>query len=433
MRRRFLFSIGSLILTIALLSSCIKGENDEVAFSIDASVRAFSIDSINGVKYPFSIDLLRSSIYNKDSLPYLSDTLLKSFVIDTFSVSGAVFAADTMMSFPATVDLTKAMNGADGIMFTVYAADGRTTRNYRLDVRVHLQDPDSLSWGQIANLPEDFLKADLGTSPKVVNFGKQLLIFSSLDCYHTSLDNAGSYALEASAISGLPTSVDWSSLQLFDDLLFVRTAEGDIYTSADGQLWGKHPSLSGGVKTLLAGMSQLLLGIQTVDGTDYFCHAKADDPTWVLGTAVPADFPSANTHVTAHTTYTGVERVILTGDVPGAEAQEEVVPWFTLNGEEWAALDTKEMYCPYVGHPTILQYNDWFYLFGNGFEAMYESPSALTWSEVTSKFMLPAALKGKQCYSATVDADKYIWIVASEAGNNQLWRGRLNKFGFKRQ
>ena len=274
MRRRFLFSIGSLILTIALLSSCIKGENDEVAFSIDASVRAFSIDSINGVKYPFSIDLLRSSIYNKDSLPYLSDTLLKSFVIDTFSVSGAVFAADTMMSFPATVDLTKAMNGADGIMFTVYAADGRTTRNYRLDVRVHLQDPDSLSWGQIANLPEDFQKADLGTSPKVVNFGKQLLIFSSLDCYHTSLDNAGSYALEASAISGLPTSVDWSSLQLFDDLLFVRTAEGDVYTSADGQLWGKHPSLSGGVKTLLAGMSQLLLGIQTVDGTDYFCHAR---------------------------------------------------------------------------------------------------------------------------------------------------------------
>ncbi len=433
MRSRFLISIISLILGTVILGSCIKGEDNDYAYSIDATVRAFSIDSINGVKYPFSIDLFRSSIYNKDSLPYLSDTLLKSFQIDTFTVTGAVFAADTLMGFPATVDLTKAMNGADGIMFTVYAADGQTSRNYRLDVRVHMQDPDSLMWGIRRDMPEDFVNADLGATPKVISFDHQLLIFTGLNCYHTSLESTSEYAWQTSTISGLPEAVDWTSLLTFDNLLFVRTTEGDVYTSADGLQWGRHASLSGDVKMLLAGTSQLLMGVKTMDDTDYFCRADVNNPTWVLGDKVPVDFPMAQIHATVHTTPTGVERVIITGDTPQMGSQTEVVPWFTFEGDNWAALDTEDMACPYMGHPSIFQYNSWFFIFGNGFEAMYESPSALTWNEMTTKFTLPAELKGKDHYSATVDDDKFIWIVISEAGNNQLWRGRQNKFGFKRQ
>ena len=432
MRNRFLISIWSLILAAIILGSCIKGEDNDYAYSIDATVRAFSIDTINGVKYPFSIDLLRSSIYNQDSLPYLSDTLLKSFKIDTFTVTGAVYAADTMMTFPAIVDLTKAMNGADGIMFTVYAADGRTSHNYRLDVRVHLQDPDSLSWG-LTDIPEALVKADLGVDPKIINFGQKLLIFSGQNCFHTTLDNASNYAWQTSAISGLSEAVDWKSLQTFDNLLFVSTTEGDVYTSADGLLWGRHPSLSGDVKTLLAGTSQFLMGIKTMDGKDYFCRANADDPAWTVGAEVPDNFPTGATHATIHTTPTGVERVIITGNAPQVSTETEVVPWFTFEGDNWAALDTESMACPYIEHPSILQYNSKFYIFGNEFEAMYESPSALTWSKVTSQFLLPKELKGKACYSATVDDNQFIWVVISEAGNNQLWRGRLNKFDFKRQ
>lgn len=433
MRNRFLISIWSLILSAIILGSCIKSEDNEYAFSIDATVRAFSIDTINGVKYPFSIDLLRSNIYNLDSLPYLSDTLLKSFKIDTFTVTGAVYAADTMMTIPATVDLTKAMNGADGIMFTVYAADGHTSRNYRLDVRVHLQDPDSLSWGLRTDIPEALVKADLGDTPKIINFGKELLIFSGLNCFHTSLGNASSYAWQSSTISGLTEDVDWNSLQVFDNLLFVSTTEGDVYTSADGLLWGRHPSLSGNVKALLTGTSQYLMGIKTVDSTDYFCRSNAEDATWIIGAEVPDNFLTGAIHATVHTTPTGVERVIITGNAPQVGTETEVVPWFTFEGDNWAALDTENMACPYIAHPTILQYNSKFYIFGNEFEAMYESPSALTWSKVTSKFLLPMELNGKDVYSSVVDKDNYIWIIVSEAGNNQLWRGRLNKYGYKRQ
>ena len=179
MRNKFLYTIWSLMLFTFILSSCIKGDNEEYEYSTDASVRAFSIDTIYGKKYKFSIDLLNNRIFNADSLPYLSDTLLHHFAIDTFTVTGYVFTGDTVLKTPAYTDLTKAMNGKDGIMFTVFAADGRTSKNYRLDVRVHQQDPDSLTWGQLKDVPQGFASAALGDNYKVLSNDKEVLIFSS--------------------------------------------------------------------------------------------------------------------------------------------------------------------------------------------------------------------------------------------------------------
>ena len=131
MRNKLLYTIFSVILFSCILNSCIKGDNEEYILSTDVSVRAFGIDSIQGKYYKFSIDQLNNRIFNADSLPYLSDTLLDDFAIDTFIVNGYVMSADTLLSTPAYTDLTKAMNGRDGIMFTVYANDRQTTKNYR--------------------------------------------------------------------------------------------------------------------------------------------------------------------------------------------------------------------------------------------------------------------------------------------------------------
>jgi len=433
MRNILLYTIGSILLLTIFMSSCIKGEDTDYAYSTDVSVRAFSIDTIKGVKYPFSIDLLNSRIYNVDSLPYLSDTLLKSFIIDTFTVIGHVYSGDTVLSTPAYTDLTKAMNGADGIMFTVYAGDGVTSHNYRLDVRVHMQDPDSLSWSQQKNIPNALATADLGDSFKMVSTDDELLIFSgnSQSVYHTPVGDGSSYNWEEDALSGLPENADWSTVMTFNGQFFLNTSDGDVYCSTDGRTWEKSTPLSANVKTLLTGMTERLLGIQTIDGTDYFCYTASADDAWSIGKQVPEGFPTEQIQSTVFTTSTGVEKATLTG-MP-LENDTIVVPWFTFNGEEWAALDTEEMYCPGINHPTILNYANNFYIFGNKFESAYISPSTLTWEELTSKFMMPEALNGKENYSAVLDSNNFIWIVVSENGNNQLWRGRLNKLGFKRQ
>lgn len=431
MRNKFLYTIWSLMLFTIILSSCIKGENEEYEYSTDASVRAFSIDTINGKKYKFSIDLLNNRIFNADSLPYLSDTLLHHFAIDTFTVTGYVFTGDTVLKTPAYTDLTKAMNGKDGIMFTVFAADGRTSKNYRLDVRVHQQDPDSLTWGLLKDVPQGFAMAALGDNYKVLSNDEELLIFNGNEqcVYHAALGDGTGYTWNVDNLNGVPENVIWSSALRFGNKLYVNTDNGEVYGSADGVNWTKAEALSGNVKTLLVGMTKRLLAIQTIDGKDYFCQTEAEDVAWSTGVEVPEGFPTEQIESTLTITSTGVEKATITG-MPLTH-EDEVVPWFTFEGNEWAALDTETLACPAMGHPTIFSLDKTFFIFGNNFEDMYYSPSALTWGKVTKRVLLPEALKGKTNYSTTMDKDKFIWIVISENGNNQLWRGRLNRYGFK--
>ena len=437
MRNKFLIIIGSLVLFSVLFAGCIKSEVDDYEYSIDTSIRAFGIDSIKGKYYPFSIDLLNNSIYNRDSLPYLSDTLLKSFKIDTFNVRGYITSGDSVLDIPGNYPLINAVNGADGIMFTVYSIDGHFSRNYRLDIRVHLQDPDSLVWSQVNNLPTELAGVSLGQQFRMMslNVSNQPMIFDGANKKVFTYFGEDTYTFmeedrwKSAAIEGLPDNLRWDTMVKYKNVLYINSTDGDVY-AGNGLTWQKLEALSGNVKYLLAGMSDRLLAVETIDGTDYFCYST-NGLNWTKGQAVPANFPRRNIHSIVLTTPTGVEKATITGDVDGES--DEVVPWFTFEGDNWAALDTEDMACPAMGNPIIFNYNNMFYLFGSGFDAMYESPSTLTWNKKTSKMLFPNSLKGAETYSSFVDDDHFIWLLVSTSTGNQLWRGRLNKYGFKRQ
>lgn len=46
-------------------------------------------------------------------------------------------------------------------------------------------------------------------------------------------------------------------------------------------------------------------------------------------------------------------------------------------------------YCPELKNPIIIHYNSQFYLFGDGFEAFYTSPSGRDWEKANKKFSFP--------------------------------------------
>lgn len=436
MKNNFLYTLMSILLIPMLLGSCLESENGTIEYSTDTSIRAFSIDTIYGKKYRFSIDLLNNEIFNADSLPYLSDTLLKSFKIDTFLVTGYVTVDDTIVRVPGYANLQKAVNGTDSIMFTVYAADYQTSRNYRLDVRVHQQDPDSLTWSQRTDLPDDFANADLESGQKAVTFNNQLFIYhfnqsNVLEAYHTPLDNPLHYSWQTSLTNGLPANVKLQSIQAYAGKLYLPDEEGALFYSNDGLTWTQSEELSGSVKTLLAGMKEKLLSIRTINGTDYFCLTEGNDNYWQQGRKVPQDFPTERIYATSFTTRTGVEKATIIGI---SQSNDSIAtPWFTIEGDDWAALNTDTLYCPVAENPVLFHYNNKFYAFGSGIDSLYTSVSGLTWTKVEKKFLLPEQLSGKTNFSMTVDKDNYIWIVVNERRNNQLWRGRQNLLGFKRQ
>lgn len=50
-------------------------------------------------------------------------------------------------------------------------------------------------------------------------------------------------------------------------------------------------------------------------------------------------------------------------------------------------------------------------------------------------FLLPKDVELRGNYSLAVDNDNFIWLVIGQSSGtpNEVWRGRLNRLGFKQQ
>ena len=93
MRIKFLSVIVSFLFVSFAMSSCL-GDDDPIEYSPNALVQAFELDNILGVNYAFTIDQLSGRIYNQDSLPVGSDTIIDRILIKTLSTAGYVVAVD---------------------------------------------------------------------------------------------------------------------------------------------------------------------------------------------------------------------------------------------------------------------------------------------------------------------------------------------------
>ena len=117
MRIKFRSVIVSFLIVSFALSSCLDSD-DNYEFSSDATIHAFGIDTIHGKHYKFTIDQLNRLIYNRDSLPVGSDTIIDRILIDTMTVTGWITSGsptDTVFVMSDSVDLRPAMNNDAGI------------------------------------------------------------------------------------------------------------------------------------------------------------------------------------------------------------------------------------------------------------------------------------------------------------------------------
>ena len=69
-------------------------------------------------------------------------------------------------------------------------------------------------------------------------------------------------------------------------------------------------------------------------------------------------------------------------------------------------------------------------------EFIASKDNGITWENATEKMAFPVEFKdlyeqANGNYSCIVDDKQYIWMMWSQTG--EVWRGRINKFGFKKQ
>lgn len=466
MRIKFLSVIMSFLLMSIAISSCLNSD-DNYEYSSDATIRAFGLDTIKkGIYYKFTIDQLRGEIYNVDSLPVGSDTIIDRILIDTLNVTGWVTSGlqDTLFN-----NLTDSVDLREPITLKVHAADGVTWRKYEITVNVHKQDPDSLIWREASSLPTS-PAANKQKSVILKNDAEEENLYvytSTTSAYRSSLGNPAHLSWTPIGVTGMPANTDLGSIVSFKNQLFVATPSGEVFCSENGNVWVnagiqevkeskevQSMQMSTLVATLeadaLTGISEeTLIGILLDGGQKYFC-ISTDGKNWTRGKeTVSNDFPVKDIYATVFTNASGIKQTVVVGKTE--TSAKAVVPWFTMDGLTWADMSTpSDFYCPAMENPAIMYYGGLFHMMGGKFETIYSSRVGIAWNESADKFKyamkeIPgeseddddeeevtyeSLFKDKGDYSLTIDKNHYIWIVWNDGS---VWRGRLNKLGFKIQ
>lgn len=435
----------------AFMTSCLNNDT-EISYSPDATIKGFELDSVHHVSYQFTIDQLKGEIYNIDSMPAHADTIIDRILIKKITTASSVITVkssdgqrDSIININDSIDFRGTMEKP--MKITVWAPNMQNKKDYRISVRVHQQDPDSLNWGTTP-----MAVAPISGVQKTIILNDKILVFSSDNQKIYSSMISDGHTWTAQSLTGMPTNFKLSSIIAFGEKLYTVTETGEVYQSdAAGLAWSKHEGLSQHkVNSLIAIFPTLegassstelgIAGIIDEEGTFKFNKTNSTATLWSesMGENVPEDFPINYYSSTPFLTKTKTLNIALVGNTrSGLENDTTTIVWTSENGKSWYPMRISgNKTCPKFENPSIMHYNDKFYIFGKGFEAFYESTTLLYWNKVTEKFLFPkwtlTSESAKPDYSMVVDRNHFIWLMTGQP-LNEVWKGRVNKLGFIRQ
>lgn len=245
----------------------------------------------------FSIDQVKGEIFNADSLPWGTD-VRKLTVTYSLATSGAVEIIMPSLKTGQDTVINLVQNPTDSINFSngrvwmrVTSRDGEYERIYSVKVNVHNVNADSLQW----NSHVSFLPTPLSrpTEAKAVECDGAyfLLAGDGSTTALTTTDNPERDNWSRVTTAGLPSDVKVNSLSASSDALYILSADGSLYTSADkGATWRAADS---GWNHIYGGFAGEIVGVK---GSQWISY-----PSGATGT-IPAEMPVSGT--SAMWTYT---------------------------------------------------------------------------------------------------------------------------------
>lgn len=450
-----LFVAGCCVL---LLSSCLNSdENTITEIAPNCQITSFSLatDSVEGLKnVKFTIDQVSGRIFNADSLPYGTEI---EKVVCTLKYMNSYAIGGVKVQEEAIRDTLAWWNGSDSldfsmpVKFKVYAYDAITTKDYYAQVNIHQVVPDSMVWSLYADqvLSESFReqKVIAYTTGDATYYYMYVQPASGkgYQLYRSPTDDVRNWT--SLSLTGLPEEkVRISQITEYNGKLYIPTADGVVYVSADGQAWEQMEETPA-VKYLLgrveAGTNQanVLCGVaETTDGLRF--ASMGEDLKWTSGDAVPVGFPltgfGSSEYAVMYHSYLMV--------VAGRDKDNRLVnsSWGTMNGTNWALLSDVEQE-PFDNREGVMvaRYDDQLFLIG-GINAsgtaskdIYTSSDyGVTWALSDTLVVMPADYTARGFSSVQVNKEQFMFLFGGKttpAGNelNQIWRGRINRLGFK--
>lgn len=387
-----------LAMTIVLMASCLKSDEDTVTLYNDAVITGFTLGTMNkyvnatkttytGSTYSFSINqnvatnifkdvtCIGRSIYNNDSLPLGTD--LKHVLCTITTLNNGITIIENIdepnvysyYSSTDSIDFTKPRK------FRVFSSDGSVYNDYYVSVNVHQQDGNEFVW----KLMDDNWTAVPDALPLPAGI-KQLLGGSTTEKYALSTDNK----LMVSRDNG----TTWQEDVVADDADMLPTRD----------------------------LSLISYPMANTDSVDYVL---------LIGNR---EVNEQNNEATA----------MVWRKVVDYSKQAPQAAWTYM--ERNAKSDSLAL--PRMKNLTMVKYDDGILAFGaEGIGGWDEPPYAMiyqsrdngiTW-KYNSKYNFPDGFENLLTTNVTavVDNDNFLWLYCE--GSGQVWRGRLNRLGWKIQ
>ena len=386
--------------------------------------------------FRFSVDHAAGLIYNSDSLPYATNTSKVIINITTAGVPSIyVDSTDTYEAFMSTdsIDFTSPRK------FRVYSEDASYFKDYTVSINVHQVDPDRMVWGRY-DAVENLVPVRL-----VERDGMMYLFGYDADgnAAVATTSGAGVPQWNRSAVTGLPATAGISNVQLFGGRFYV-VCDGDVYASEDALSWSA--TATGVDATAIVGVSDddARMWVAGESGI----YSSSDGAVFTLSEALPEGFPLYGVSLAScPLSHNGnIIRYTLVG-FADKEMEGGVTVWSRLSTEKgWTCYDNvgNSYTCPSLKGLSVVRYDNSLYAMGGAGKAAGQDVAAfnsffvskdngIVWKAQTSFIeRLPEELKGYDApFAVAVGVDNNMWIVSS-GENGGVWKGIINRLGFKK-
>lgn len=466
MRRHFI-SLCLLFLAAIIMASCLNSDNDDVTFYDDAAITAFSLSSVEMTRhttdstgtdstyvemstevssYNFYIDQLQGLIYNVDSLPVGTNA---AKILCTYSTKNNSYAAIKSM----TSDTLTYFNTADTIDFSsprtisVFSTSGLNEKKYTITVNVHKESADSFKWTQypdsrvlttLRDMKSHFLNGNIIVMAPVDNATKVYRMNAANDKVLTeddaTLDDANAY--KNAVVKG-------NTMFVLDGNKVKKTQDGHNYEVVVDQA---------PISRLVAASSTEVYGL-TADNR--FMASTDDCLTWTEsnmdseGRYVPTydlSFVCQDFQYSKNTDY-----VLLVGNRHEATTATDslAVVWRNIVEKDAGSNKSSWTYMNYdsrsqsplksLSSLNVIAYDNLLLAFGgkgiNGckekaYSSIYaSSDGGMKWVKHTSIEYPYGFDNSASAMTVCTDDNDYVWIMLNSSG--QVWRGRLNKLGWR--
>lgn len=451
MKKNRLQSGTAACMAALLLSSCLNNKELEVPNWVqdNCQIASFSLknDSIRGLaQVVFTIDQIKGEIYNRDSMPY--GTVINRKIICNVKYDGPPPSAVEV--YQETTKERKNWNGSDSldlskpIRFDVYSYNGKSVKTYTAKLNVHQQKPDSMTWLRTEKLLDTEREEQ-----RVLEWRGKYRMFvckAGNDLLYQS-DDAKTWI--ASSLNGLSgKTLVLSQITVYGEALYAPAADGLLYRSDNGTDW----SIVGGapeIKVLLGVVDSVtqssrpsaLAAIVKNSDSWHFASMNAKGK-WTTGETVPEAFPFEGFGTVGYEAVFYRHLLVIAGKKRNGELSN--LSWETTDGLRWVSLNhsTTAGIEPCEG-AAVSFYDNQIYLIG-GFNAsktasrkIYRSANrGLSWTLVNKLIVLPETFQPRGYASLLVDKDNYMLLFGGKEKHDravldELWRGRINRLGFK--